>query len=159
MAGTTDPVIRSFRSGDAAAFRDLNLKWIEHYFAAEPRDQAMLSDVDTHILSKGGEIIVAELDGEIVGCLALLPLEEGRVELAKMTVDEAVRGRGIGLALLDQAVITSAAMGAETIWLESNTMLQAAIRLYQRAGFEKLDEDEMQSTPYSRCNIQMRRHI
>ncbi|MEE9381666.1 MAG: GNAT family N-acetyltransferase [Hyphomonadaceae bacterium] len=159
MASAADPVIRPFKPGDEIAFRDLNLKWIEHYFVAEPKDRTMLADVDAHILSKGGEIIVAELDGKVVGCLALLPMQGDSVELAKMAVDEGVRGRGIGLALLDQAVITSAAMGANAIWLESNTVLQTAIRLYQRAGFEKLSEDEMQATPYSRCNIQMTRHI
>ncbi len=50
-------------------------------------------------------------------------------------------------------------MGADGLWLESNNVLDAALRLHQRNGFTRLLADELWPTPYARCDIQMVRKL
>ena len=49
------------RRDHRAAFRDLNLAWIEGHFAVEVRDRYELDDPETHILSVAGQIFMAEI--------------------------------------------------------------------------------------------------
>lgn len=147
--------IRPYRPSDAAAFRDLNLAWIEQHFVVESEDLAQLNDPQTHILDRGGAILMACLDDEPVGTVGLVPHGEGVLELIKMSAREDLRGQGIGRALMQGAIDTSRAMGARQIWLETNTKLDAALALYRKAGFRELSGDELVETPYDRCNCQM----
>jgi ribosomal protein S18 acetylase RimI-like enzyme len=56
-----------------------------------------------------------------------------------VVVDEAARGQGIGEALVTEGVRLAAEQGAQQIDLHSGNHRQAAIRLYQRVGFEKFE--------------------
>src|SRR5262249_27728501 len=60
-----------------------------------------------------------------------------RAWIEDVVVDEAARGRGIGEALITEAVGLARAAGARTVDLTSRPVRQAAGRLYQRAGFEE----------------------
>ncbi len=149
-------IVRDYTPADAAAFRDLNLAWVEKYFTVEAEDRAQLEDPQTHILDKGGAILIAEHDGEAVGTVGLVPgHHEGMLELIKMSARSDVQGKGIGRALMDAAVAKSREMGAKQIWLETNTSLEAALALYRKSGFRELTGDELTPTPYDRCNCQM----
>lgn len=148
--------IRDYRSEDAIAFRDLNLAWVEKFFTVEAEDRAQLEDPKTHILDKGGAILMAELDGEPVGTVGLVPGHDaGILELIKMSARSDIRGRGIGRALMDAAIVKARGLGASKIWLETNTVLDAALALYRNTGFRELSKDEVTETPYDRCNCQM----
>ncbi|MEZ4897952.1 MAG: helix-turn-helix domain-containing GNAT family N-acetyltransferase [Saprospiraceae bacterium] len=137
-----------------AAFKALNEAWISTYFTMEEADYKALDHPERNILDKGGRIFVA-LDGpEPVGVCALLKMNESGTsyELAKMAVAPSARGKNIGW-LLGQACIGEAkALGAEKIYLESNTVLKPAINLYTKLGFQKVTGHP---SPYQRCNIQM----
>lgn len=149
-------IIRDFRPDDAAAFRDLNLAWVEQYFTVEAEDRAQLDDPQTHILDPGGAILMAELNGEAVGTVGLVPGHgAGVLELIKMSARSDVKGQGIGRALMDAAIEKARDMGATKIWLETNTKLDAALALYRKSGFRELTGDEVTPTPYDRCNCQM----
>ncbi|MEM7458402.1 MAG: GNAT family N-acetyltransferase [Pseudomonadota bacterium] len=149
-------IIRDFRPDDAAAFRDLNLAWVEQYFTVEAEDRAQLDDPQTHILDPGGAILMAELNGEAVGTVGLVPGHgPGVLELIKMSARSDVKGQGIGRALMDAAIEKARDMGATKIWLETNTRLDAALALYRKSGFRELTGDEVTPTPYDRCNCQM----
>ncbi len=134
------------------SFRELNKEWITSYFKLEKPDIEALENPKKYILDRGGYIFVATLENRPLGVCALIP-SEGRVyELAKMAVSPEARGKNIGW-LLGQAVIEKArALGAERVFLESNTILRPAIGLYQKLGFKKIIGPP---TPYERCNIQM----
>jgi len=148
--------IRDYLSADATAFRDLNLAWVETYFTVEAEDRAQLEDPKTHILDKGGAILIADLDGHVVGTAGLVPGHgDGVLELIKMSARSDLQGQGIGRALMDAVVTKARAMGATKIWLETNTVLDAALALYRKSGFRELSGDELTATPYDRCNCQM----
>ncbi|MEM7638578.1 MAG: GNAT family N-acetyltransferase [Pseudomonadota bacterium] len=149
-------IVRDYTPADANAFRDLNLAWVEAYFTVEDEDRAQLDDPQTHILDKGGAILIAELEGEPVGTVGLVPGHGDQVlELIKMSARSDVKGRGIGRALMDASIEKARAMGATRIWLETNTKLDAALALYRKSGFRELTGDELTPTPYDRCNCQM----
>ena len=149
-------IVRDYVPTDATAFRDLNLAWVEKFFTVEDEDRAQLEDPQTHILDKGGAILMAELDGVAVGTVGLVPGHHaGMLELIKMSARSDVQGKGIGRALMDAAIAKSREMGATQIWLETNTVLDAALALYRRSGFRELSGDELTPTPYDRCNCQM----
>jgi N-acetylglutamate synthase-like GNAT family acetyltransferase len=145
---------RTFRPGDEAAFARLNEAWITKYFAPEPDDYAVLNDPKTHILDPGGQICIAELRGETIGCCALIVIEAGVLELAKMTVSESVRGNGVGRKLLQFAIDEARRMGAHRLCLESNTKAAAAIHLYEQLGFRHLSAPAHQPK-HARANVFM----
>jgi GNAT superfamily N-acetyltransferase len=154
-------LIRRFEPADAKAFADLNLAWIEDEFAIEPSDRAQLDDPVAAILADGGQIIVAEIDGEVCGCGAVLPAHAQPVpgkryaEIVKMAAKEGMRGQGIGRAVLNRLIEEARAMGMDGIWLETSNKLAAAQHLYRTSGFRDLAPDEFWPTPYGRCNAQL----
>jgi N-acetylglutamate synthase-like GNAT family acetyltransferase/DNA-binding MarR family transcriptional regulator len=133
-------------------FKQLNYEWIEQYFKPEEADHQSLNHPNEKILEPGGQIYMARHNGEIVGTCALIKMDNDTYELAKMAVTERARGRGVGWLLGQTAIARARALGAKRIYLESNTVLEPAIKLYQKLGFRKIVG---QPSPYERCNIQM----
>lgn len=136
------------------AFRDLNVEWISKYFRMEKEDHRILDNPETHILKRGGKIVVALYEEEPVGVCALIKTTDATYpyELVKMAVSPKAQGKNIGW-LLGKAIIEEGRkLGAKIIYLESNTILKPAINLYQKLGFRKV---KGHPTPYERCNIQM----
>ena len=85
-------------------------------------------------------LLVARDGGMIIGTLtlAMFPTPTGiRAWIEDVVVDHAARGRGIGEALITEAVSLARAAGARTVDLTSRPTRQAAGRLYERAGFEE----------------------
>jgi ribosomal protein S18 acetylase RimI-like enzyme len=56
-----------------------------------------------------------------------------------VVVDGAARGRGIGEALSREAIRIAREAGARNVSLTSRPAREAANRLYQRIGFQRLD--------------------
>jgi ribosomal protein S18 acetylase RimI-like enzyme len=90
----------------------------------------------------GIHLLVARVDGEIMGTLTLVtfPIPTGlRAWIEDVVVDEAARGRGVGAALVGEAVRLARAAGARTVDLTSRPSRAAANRLYERLGFHVRD--------------------
>jgi ribosomal protein S18 acetylase RimI-like enzyme len=147
-----DVRVVDYQPAHEEAFRRLNEAWITKYFVIEASDRKVLDAPDRHILRKGGHILVATLADQVVGVCALLKMEDGRFELAKMAVEPEFQGRGIGLLLGQAAVARARELGAPYVYLESNTKLRPAIALYEKLGFRKVVR---RPSPYARSNIQM----
>lgn len=135
------------------AFVRLNRQWIEHYFAIEPRDEAVFGDVEGRILAPGGAIFFVLADGEPLGTCAMQVESPGVYQLAKMAVDPAARGRGYGDLLMDAAIAWARARGARRVELLSNTTLAPAIALYRKHGF--VEEPFTVQPGYARTNTKM----
>jgi putative acetyltransferase len=147
--------IRPYQAGDGEAFRRLNEAWIERHFGLEEKDLETLGDPEEKILAKGGHIFMV-LDGDAaVGCCALLLLRPGVYEVAKMTVAESHRGRGLGRKVLAYAIEQGRALGAESLYLETSATLLDAIHLYEQLGFRHLPPERVTPSPYARANVFM----
>lgn len=85
-----------------------------------------------------GEVLVA-LDSEteqIVGYLQLVDTDQADVfELKSMAVDEAHRGRGIGRALVDEAVARCQSSNGRRLIVATAAADTGNLRFYQRMGF------------------------
>jgi len=137
-------------------FKRLNLEWLQKDFAVEPPDARVLNDPQGQVLKPGGQILFARVDGEIVGTLALVPREEGLVELAKMAVAEKARGRQIGKRLGLAAIERARAMGASSIMLLTSPKLASANRLYRQLGFVQMTPAPRTDLGYRRPSIMMK---
>ncbi|BAV96350.1 GNAT family N-acetyltransferase [Lysobacter enzymogenes] len=117
-------------------FARLNIEWLERWFVVEPIDREVLGDPQTHLLAGGGRILFAiDADDRALGTVALLPYEDGSVELTKMAVAPELRGGGIGRRLMRGAIEAFVQMGGRELFLESSTKLAPALKLYESVGF------------------------
>lgn len=148
-------IIREFLPGDELAFRRLNEEWIVRYFTLEPKDVAALSDPQTTILDPGGRIIFAVRREEIVGCCALLAMGPGEFEVAKMAVTQSAQRTGIGRRLLEAVVAAARRSSAARLYLETNSSLRNAIRLYESVGFRHIPPERRSPSPYERADVAM----
>lgn len=146
--------IVNFENKYLEVFKKLNKEWITKYFKLEDKDMKSLENPKETILKKGGKILIALYEDKPVGVCALMISENSNYdyEMAKMAVCDEAKGKGIGL-ILGEAIINKAkSLGANAIFLESNTILKPAVNLYQKLGFKKIAG---YSSPYERSNIQM----
>jgi len=146
-------VVRPFRAGDEAAFRDINLEWIERFFAVEAKDREVLGDPDKYVLRDGGAILFACEGDEPVGVVSLVVIGEGEVELAKMGVRPSAQGKGAGRMLIAAAIATAREMKMRRIYIETNSVLGPALKLYRDAGFQPLKHAV--PSPYARADVQL----
>jgi GNAT superfamily N-acetyltransferase len=124
-----------FRAELAGDFRRLNLAWIEQLFKVEGPDLKVLDNPQRAIIDPGGMIFFA-LDGDqAVGTVAMIRVAHDRCELAKMAVATTHQRRGIGELLGTACRGWAAANGIRSVFLETNSRLDNAIRLYERLGF------------------------
>jgi len=138
------------------AFKQLNVDWISQHWKLEEPDYQALDNPEQYILNKSGVILIALDEGTPVGSCALIKMDNGDYELAKMAVSPKVQGKGIGL-LLGQSIIERAElMGIKRLYLESNSVLVPAIKLYEKLGFKHI---EGASSPYERCDVQMELYL
>jgi DNA-binding MarR family transcriptional regulator/GNAT superfamily N-acetyltransferase len=130
-----DVEIHAFRPEWAKHFERINTEWLERWFVVEPVDREMLSRPQEHVIDRGGAILFAVLDAEVIGTAALLHEGAGVYELSKMAVETGFRGLGAGRKLLDAAIAEFQRRGGTTLFLESSTRLKPALTLYESAGF------------------------
>jgi GNAT superfamily N-acetyltransferase len=149
---TSGVAIVDFLPEHAAAFRDLNLAWIEDGFSVEESDRRVLDDPETEIIEHGGFIFVATAGGEIAGVCALIPSGPRLYQLAKMAVSPAIRGKGIGRRLAYAAIDRARDEGAVAVELFTNTVLVPAMGLYNSLGFKPAPFERAEHT---RSNIRM----
>ena len=118
----------------------------------EVLDEFVLTDPQAAIIDPGGAIIMAEYEGEIAGTVALRKLDSATFEFTKMAVDERFRRRGIGESLSYASFIKANVLGAATVILYSNSVLEGAVQLYEKLGFKHLPGD---NTEYKRSDVKM----
>jgi putative acetyltransferase len=142
-----------FQPKYAADFRRLNLAWIERLFKVEAPDLTVLNDPQGVIIAPGGMVFFALDSEQVVGTVAMVRAAAGRCELAKMAVATTHQGRGIGELLGRACKAWAAENGVGTIFLETNSKLENAIRLYERLGFRRAVEPN--PPDYVRCDVYM----
>lgn len=83
--------------------------------------------------------IAEDARGRLLGCCGLAPSSPMDCKLRKMYVEPAARGTGLGRALLQRFLERAAERGFRKVVLETTHRMQAAMRLYERNGFRRID--------------------
>jgi DNA-binding MarR family transcriptional regulator/GNAT superfamily N-acetyltransferase len=84
---------------------------------------------------------VAELHGERVGAVFCVRKDDETAKLRLLHVEPSARGAGVGTVLVEECVRFARAAGYRAIELWTVSVLAPARRIYQRVGFELVEED------------------
>jgi putative acetyltransferase len=82
--------------------------------------------------------VAARIDGQVVGCGAIVKSQEAWAELKRMFVSPAARGRKLGWQLLRKLEAIAAERGATLLRLETGVSQPEALSLYRLAGFVEI---------------------
>ena len=124
-------------TGCGFAISDPEVDWMSRAYAA-PRHAYFVVERDGVVLGGGG---IAPLAGG----------DEGVCELRKMYFLPDARGIGAGAAMMARCLQAARGAGFERCYLETLTGMDAAMRLYERSGFRRID-GPMGATGHGGCN-------
>lgn len=144
-------VIVAFNKKYSEQFFLLNKAWIEESWRLEDSDKKDLLNPDK-IVENGGQVFFALDNKSVIGTVAMIKSSFDRFELAKMTVQEDFRGKGIANMLMDECLEFAKQNNANEIFLISNDSLIIARKLYDKYGFKEV---ELDSQKYDRGNVKM----
>ena len=100
---------------------------------------------------------IAEENGEILGGVGIYPtngLDSDTVELVKMYVSSASRGKGVGKLLMLKCIEHAESLGYKRIYLETMPELSSAVAAYEKLGFKSLGHP-LGNTGHFSCTIWM----
>jgi GNAT superfamily N-acetyltransferase len=108
-----------------------------------PLPQAYYSAFEAIQADPNQELIVAELDGEVIGTLQLMYLPSlsyqggTRAQVESVRVTLSLRGRGIGAEMMKWAIERARQRGCHLMQLTSHKSRTDAHRFYEKLGFTK----------------------
>ncbi len=146
--------IVTFKNKYSGYFKEFNLVWLQQYFSVEDIDRKVLENPEEQVIATGGMIFFALHDAEPVGTTAVLKHDHGVYELSKLAVRDDMQRKGIGKLLIASALEWIKSQNGSYVFLESNSILEPAIKLYEYMGFEHEKLDGTVSH-YSRTNLRM----
>ena len=129
-------------SGCGFAIGDPEVDWM-HRAYAQPRSAYFVIERD----DASGNAVV-EGGG---GVAPLIGGDAGTCDLRKMYFLAELRGLGAGAALMARCLDAARGFGFDHCYLETLTGMDAAMRLYERSGFHRIDAP-MGATGHGGCN-------
>ncbi len=148
VAATTPATIRPATDADAAAVAAAVEELLVELGGRKPRREELEAEVRAAIADPGiGAILVAEVEGEIVGVLSAswqraLHVPGRYATIQDLWVDSGSRSRGVGAELVDELAALCKAQGVARIEVglprESFPAIRATEAFYAGNGFEQL---------------------
>ena len=136
---------RNFKPSDADAVNRLALRAFEEFSNDYTDWENFAEKVATmSSLSECGELIIAEADGQIIGAVAYVAPHRPKpvffatdwAILRMLVVEPAYRGHGMGRRLTQECIDRARRDGAPLIALHTSPIMQVALPMYRRMGFE-----------------------
>jgi len=103
-----------------------------------------------------GRLLVADVSGELAGCVALRPQAPGVCELKRLYVRPTHRGRGLGRRLLEALLAEAVAAGYREVVFDTLESMTEALALYRSLGFaetEPYNEHPVEGTLWFRKTL------
>lgn len=94
---------------------------------------------------RGNFWVATNVENRVIGTIALIEFPPNRAALRKMFVAAEYRGKAYGLAqsLMDIALKWCKENGLESIWLGTIPRLEAAVKFYEKNGFDRVEADDL----------------
>jgi putative acetyltransferase len=137
---------RAANNQDIPAIKELIFKvLLEFGLQPDPEStDADLNDIETNYHQNNGVFHVIENpDGEIIGTGGITRDSPTSCELRKMYLAKSNRGLGLGKKMLQQLLFDARKLGYKQVTLETASVLENAIALYQGAGFIPFRPDHL----------------
>lgn len=139
------PVIRDLLQSDTTRVNALAIRAFEQFKDAYqdwPALQAKIGNLSA--LADVGEVIVAEVEGQIVGAVAYVGPGAPKAAFFRpewsimrmLVVAPDARGLGIGRALAEECLRRAKRDQASVFALHTSELMQVAMPMYQRMGFK-----------------------
>ncbi len=109
-----------------------------------------LLDIGGHYMAQGGWFSVLTDGGRVVGTVAAVPRGSGACEIKRLYLLSAYRGQGQGRALMEHVLGRAEAAGYKEAIAWSDVRLETAHRVYERLGFERIGERQLDDIDRSR---------
>jgi GNAT superfamily N-acetyltransferase len=93
-----------------------------------------------------GRLALALSGGEPAGCVALRPIDAIRCEAKRLYVRPRFRGQRVGKALLEWLIAEARSAGYEEMVGDTMPVMERAIGMYERTGFERTGPHAKQAT-------------
>jgi putative acetyltransferase len=84
-------------------------------------------------------LLVARVDDQVAGCVALKDLGDGACEMKRLYVRPEARGSGIGRALVEASIVRARELGYSAMRLDTLAAMDAARTLYLSLGFRPIE--------------------
>ncbi|UKS26449.1 GNAT family N-acetyltransferase [Paenibacillus sp. HWE-109] len=156
MADAKELEIREATEADRDAIRKVLEDAYGQYRAVLPPEgwnqyrENIIASVDS---DKPTARIIALIDGEVVGSSQLFLSSEAAYGLPELEIQSPIirllavspsaRGRGIATALIKEHVRRARELGAATLHLHTSDMMESAVKLYERLGFERAQDKDI----------------
>ena len=130
--------LREATADDAGAIRAVVVAVMGEYGLSSDLEgnDADLRDFVAAYRERGGSFrVVTSIEGDIVGCGGLYPIDEQQAEIRRMYLLPQARGLGIGRELLEELISLAKERRFERVVLETASVLKEAISLYRHRGF------------------------
>lgn len=123
----------------------LNIQQKEFNVPITLADQPDLLDIQNFYFKSGGTFLGAFIDGKLVGTIALVKFNPEAAAIRKMFVKKEFRGKEFQIAqqLLEQLIEYSKENGIKNLYLGTVTLLQAALRFYEKNSFATIPKEAL----------------
>jgi DNA-binding MarR family transcriptional regulator/GNAT superfamily N-acetyltransferase len=132
-------VIREPRPGDLGWVVAAHAEIYSREYGYGPEFEALVARIVADFASRRGaareRCWIADRDGEAVGSVFLVELDEATAKLRLLILDPSARGQGLGRRLVDECLAFARSAGYRKVVLWTNSELAAARGIYAAAGF------------------------
>ncbi|MBM7583583.1 DNA-binding MarR family transcriptional regulator/N-acetylglutamate synthase-like GNAT family acetyltransferase [Bacillus pakistanensis] len=134
--------IRSFQPGDVGFVAHLHGRLYDETYKFGPMFEYYVMKGLTEFMmnTDGGQLWVAEVNGEIVGSIAITKYNEKTAQLRWFVLDEEYQGMGLGKRLMETAIHFCKEQGYQHVFLWTVSILNKARHLYQKYHFTLTEE-------------------
>lgn len=87
-----------------------------------------------------GCLLIAEVDGNSIGCVALRSFESGTCEMKRLFVKPECRSKGVGKALAKRIIAEAKKNGYRKMLLGTGDFMVEAQKLYSSLGFKTIGQ-------------------